>query len=260
MEVEKKIAEEVVGLSKDIYADVAKPILSEVGKTGGGITRILLSPLNGLVWGFDKIVENLDNTISEKLNKVSEAKLQTPPPFVAVPSLEAMRYTGEVEELRNLYANLLANSMDMDTIENVHPGFVDIIKNLTPDEAKLLTVFLRVESLPFIDVKQVDDKIQRSFVVTIKMHTHVIDEFELELLYPCNLPVYFSNLIRIGILESPNNLSLDDQKYSELETCEYILEEKEKIEAEGKIFEVDRRFIRPTSFGYQFINTVVKDK
>ncbi|WP_134089821.1 DUF4393 domain-containing protein [Olivibacter sp. XZL3] len=260
MEIEKKIANEIEGLSKEIYADAAKPIFSEIGKTAGGLTRILLSPLNGLVWGFDTIVENLDHAISKKLNKTSKEKLQTPPPFVAVPALEAMRYTGDIEELRNLYANLLANSMDMDTVQNVHPGFVDIIKNLTPDEAKLLTVFLKKDSLPYIDVKQLNDKISRSFVVTIRMHTHIIDECKLSLLYPDNLPIYFSNLIRIGILESPNNLSLEGKIYKELETCDYILEEKKNIESQGKIFETDQRFVRPTSFGYQFINTVVRDK
>src|SRR5690606_4566280 len=121
------------------------------------------------------------------------------------------------------------------------------------DEAKLLTLFLQTDSLPYINIKEVSDKITRAFAVRVKMHVHVINEYKLSLLYPHNLPVYFDNLIRVGLLETPNNLSLDGELYKELESCETVLGIKNSIESKGMIFETERLFIRSTSFGYQFI-------
>ena len=42
------------------------------------------------------------------------------------------------EELRNLYANLLTKAMNSDTRDLVHPAFVEIIKQLSPTDAKTL--------------------------------------------------------------------------------------------------------------------------
>ena len=58
------------------------------------------------------------------------------------------------EELRNMYANLLAASMLKDEKENAHPSFVEIIKQLSPDEAKLLKKISESgDAYPLIDVK-----------------------------------------------------------------------------------------------------------
>lgn len=260
MEAGNKIVGEVAGLAKNVYDDVAKPVLSEVGKTAGGLTRVLLSPLNGIVWGFDKIIGRLDEEVSIKLNKTPTDKQRTPPPFVAVPAIEALRYTAEIKELRNLYNNLIANAMDVDTVESVHPSFVDVIKNLTPDEAKLLTAFLDNDSIPFIDVRSVSDKVTRAFNTVEKYHSHVIEDYNLEIAYVCKLPIYFDNLIRIGILYAPDQYSLQDEKYTDLENCENIMALKSKIKSEGEIFESKRGFFALTNFGREFINVVIKDK
>lgn len=51
--------------------------------------------------------------------------------------------TIDAEELRDMFANLLARSMDTATAGNVHPSFVEVIKQLTPDEARILSTMDR---------------------------------------------------------------------------------------------------------------------
>lgn len=42
------------------------------------------------------------------------------------------------EELRNMYANLLAKAMNVDEKDKVHPAFVELIKQMAPREALIL--------------------------------------------------------------------------------------------------------------------------
>ena len=48
-------------------------------------------------------------------------KIVEPEPYVAVPAIQAISYAMNSDELRNLYANLLAKSMIKDTKDTVHP-------------------------------------------------------------------------------------------------------------------------------------------
>ena len=69
------------------------------------------------------------------------------------PALEALRYTGHQEGLREIYANLLATSLDVDTSLQAHPAFVDMIKSMSPDEARMLGLFAHRELWPVVEVR-----------------------------------------------------------------------------------------------------------
>jgi hypothetical protein len=49
-----------------------------------------------------------------------------------------MLFASEVPDLREMYAKLLATSMDSATSDTAHPSFVTLIQQLTPDEARIL--------------------------------------------------------------------------------------------------------------------------
>ena len=72
-------------LIRPLYDDLVHPPASEVGKTLGGVVRVALSPLNGLIWGFDRMAAYLDIAIPEKLKNVDPLKIKTPPIEVAGP-------------------------------------------------------------------------------------------------------------------------------------------------------------------------------
>ena len=126
------------------YEDALKPVSKEIGKTLGTLGKtinLVLSPFALSVWGFEKIKDYLIEQLEEKLKNVDEKDIIGPNPHVAGPLIEAMRFTGDNEELREMFANLLANSMDKNTASKAHPAYVDIIKNITSDEAKLIKYF-----------------------------------------------------------------------------------------------------------------------
>lgn len=239
---------------KDIYNDLAHPSLSTVGQALQGLTRVALSPVTALVWGYDKICGYLEVAIPEYFanRKIDKDKIQTPDPAIAVPIIEAMRYTSHKTELRELFTNLLGAAMNSDTAQTVHPAYVEIVKQLETDEAKLLKKMTPtiVKFYPLINVKLkygVGDG-----VVFIKWFTDLgFDVCE----KPEKIGTYLENLERLKLIEVPPLMSFtDNQAYEELFNHPAIKKESllEKIPDDMK-FGYDKLVFNLTSFGVDFI-------
>ena len=149
-------------LVKAAYEDALQPAAKQVGtslETAGRLVNAALSPIRGLVWGWEQIESYISEAVGKRLKDVPEERIVTPSALVAGPALEALRFTGEAQELREFYANLLATSMDADTTRNAHPSFVEVIRQMTPDEARIG----RFLSNAFLSTKQL-------FVPVVSVH------------------------------------------------------------------------------------------
>jgi len=135
-----KLADEASKLAPEIYKDLAKPITQELGSVAGRTVKALLSPIRGLLWGWERIEELIEIGINKRLEKVPEERRKTPDPEIAVPLVQALSYTAQNETLREMYLNLLANSMDISKEKDVHPSFVEIIKQMNTLDAKVFDV------------------------------------------------------------------------------------------------------------------------
>lgn len=77
--------------------------------------------------------------LTEKLSKLPTSKIQRPPAYLAGSALQACCFSADCDELHNMFANLLATAMNIDTQHMVHPAFVELIKNLSPIEASIIS-------------------------------------------------------------------------------------------------------------------------
>ncbi len=114
-----------------IYEDALQPLAKEMGKafsTIGKTVNVAIAPLKGIIWGYEKFESFIANNLTSKLKNTSHENIITPPSYIAVPAFEALRYAGNNDILRELYANLLASSMDKETSSSAHPSFVEILK------------------------------------------------------------------------------------------------------------------------------------
>ena len=156
--------------------------------------------------------------IREKVKQIPEEKLVEPEPYVAIPAIQQISYCQNSEELRDLYANLLTSSMNADKKWQVHPSFVDIIKQLTPDEAKIIRSIPNFKNnfMPAIDVKLTDkNALGTGHQIFITNFTtigfNVIENKE-------NICSYIDNLVRLKILEIPPTYHLTNESlYKPLE-------------------------------------------
>ncbi|TMA80083.1 MAG: DUF4393 domain-containing protein [Deltaproteobacteria bacterium] len=213
--------------------------------TLGRTVNIALAPLRGLLW--DEIEAWLAATIERKLEErgVPKERITTPNPDVAVPAIEALRYT----RLREQYANLLATSMDSATALEAHPAFVEILKQLTPDEAKILQFLPRVERHePLIDLGfEIPEKGQ--FVIYRHASTIGADA-------GCSsdaiVPQAINNLCRLGLTEIPATRKLaEDWRYDRIRALSVVSEIKAQI-PKGARFIIEEKIFGITIMGESF--------
>jgi len=140
------VAKAVEGIVKavPIYNDALQPAAKELGTALATVAKtvnVALAPLRALVWGWEQIEKELLPLLIDKLKHIPQDRITTPSLPIAGPAMEGLRFAGHEPQLRELYANLLATSMDATTAQEAHPGFVEIIRQLTPDEARILRRF-----------------------------------------------------------------------------------------------------------------------
>lgn len=87
-------------------------------------------------------IQSYKEAIAQELIQIPEENIQEPQMSIVGPALEASRYYIEEEELRKMFAKLIASSMDKSKISITHPSFVEIIKQLTPLDAQILDLII----------------------------------------------------------------------------------------------------------------------
>lgn len=206
----KDAADAVKGIVEavPIYQDALQPAAREVGtalQTVAKTLHVLLAPVSGLVWGYEKIKDFVNERVAEKLKDAPSERLQTPEPNVAGPALEALKYTGYQDHLRELYAGLLATAIDSKTAHAAHPSFVEMIKQMSPDEALMMRSLANVRIRPMIDV--------RKEAKNSNVGNWIVKDFSLVSLEAgCEHPdlgaIYLVNLQRLGLIELRENYTL----------------------------------------------------
>ncbi len=253
MPIEKEIVGKVIdqsgGVLEKAYDDLAHPTAKSVGNTLSLIPRTIgvwLGKWEKWVINGEESIRLTAQAVQEKAAQIPEEKLTEPEPYVAVPAIQQLSYCYDSEELRDMYANLLVSSMNSDTKWQVHPSFVDIIKQMTPDEAKLLHFLSKESSVPLVNVKLISPKDDGGFAI-IKTNCIVVPSDLLE--KSENLAIYIDNLVRLKLLEIPYGIFFkDDHAYDEVEK-----QEREHIDLDGdNKIEFSRMLLQVTPFGEQF--------
>jgi hypothetical protein len=147
-----------IGLGNTIekaYDDLVHPSAKRIGEIVSLLPRaigVALTPLEKYVLNGEYSLKATKKLLEEKLKDVDPEQIKTPEAYVAVPALQAIAYTTDNETLRDLFANLLAKAMQKDTADTVHPAFVEIIKQLSPDDAYTLKCFKNSHNLPIVNI------------------------------------------------------------------------------------------------------------
>lgn len=259
-EIEKLLngAGEALETIPEIYKDGLKPGVQATGNTIALVPRAInaaLTPLQKWIMNKEYELEETKKLLEQKLEKVSPEQIVSPEPYVAVPALQAISYSMDSQELRNLYANLLKSSMTQETKEDVHPSFVEIIKQLTPDEAKLLKKIAQKDSHPLIDIRLVHA--DGGYSVLVHNFTTLPNGI---CEYPNNIHSYINNLERLKLIEIPTGVQIKDSNvYKPLEDYPDVKEIKgQKYDGNSRI-DLCRKKFEITQYGKKFIELCVID-
>lgn len=245
---DQDIAKELVAQTAEkTYDDLAHPTVHATGQIVSFIPRTIkvwLLKWEKWILNGEFAIKETERLLEEKLKRVPEEKIVIPEPYVAVPAIQQLSYSLDSEELRELYANLLASSMNSDKKSDVHPAFVDIIKQLAPDEAKLLRHLSHQSVIPLVEIRKKSAD-GNGYTVIEKYHLDIVDGV-LEI--PNNMAVYIDNLLRLQLIEiPPDTYYTTESLYTPLENnINFVGIPKESIV-------YGRKMISVTPFGKQFV-------
>ena len=261
-ELTKAIVEQSEGVLQETYKDIVSPSAKPVGIMLSLLPRTIrlgLSKWEKWVINGEESLRLTAQALKEKVDKIPEEKQCEPEPYIAVPAIQQISYCYDSEELRELYANLLASSMNTEKKTTVHPSFVDIIKQLTPDEAKILSRMPRtsVQNLPLIDVAiKVKDGGEHACARNIISPTFY-DLCE----HPESMSGYIENLKRLQLIDIPSHQSLTDVTlYNVILESEMVKTLKRTtVLPESMEWKINKKTFNVTDFGVDFIQCCVDE-
>jgi hypothetical protein len=240
----------IENVTPEIYKDLLQPAVKELGRNLLDVAKVVsiaLSPLKGAIWGYEHIRDWLSVKLTEKLSHISTEKIQSPCMNIAGPILLQLPFYKDEEELRDMYATLLASAMNRDLSPSVHPSFVTIIQQLTPDEAHILKWIAENKNKGSIAFEQLDSRgFSTGKIYWIEQQFNELCE-SVGVRYPEQSSAYLDNLLRLKIL-SEN--SWDDVKYIPEGGNEYGT-------YEASVQRETSKEIYITEFGKQFLSACV---
>lgn len=218
----------------DLYDDAFKPTVQESGKTIALIPRAInaaLVPLRQWIAEREYKLAETEKLLAKKLEHVAEDKIVTPEAYVAVPVIQAISYSMNSKELRNLYANLLAKAMNSDTKGQVHPSFVEIIKQMSPNDALILKEIAYSKIFPLVNLSVSEyDSSDSSAINKMKDSIHSYS-------YPSITYISFSdyestlmsldNLLRLRLIEE--RYTLQEEVPQVIQESDYYINFKKEL-------------------------------
>lgn len=184
-------------------------------------------------------VENLKNSMLQEVATIPPENIQEPPLKILGPALEASKYYIEEEELRSMFAKILASSFDDRKNSIIHPSFVEIIKQLDITDARILQAlkakgYVTDSPIPCMKVVEKSDNGTKTIFPII----YFIDGSEgIDELAPS-----LTNLERLGLLKiKSDTYSTNDSKYEFIRNnsvVQYLLQKFPEFSVEKMCFSI----------------------
>jgi hypothetical protein len=243
-----------------VYEDMLQPASKELGKgllTLSKTVNIALSPLSGFVWGYEKIAQYLGNKMIEKLKNVPEENIITPDPTIAVPAIEALRYTAHKDELREMFSNLISTSMNKDTATLSHPSFVETIKQINSDEAKIIALMNTNDSYPVVKVKAIN---KENDYFSVMLSNFSLLPYIAQCASPELGPSYLENIVRLGLGELDYTTYVSTPNvYVSINDHPLIKNYEAYTKSVDKRFELQQGRFSRTSYGRKFYEACIQN-
>ena len=256
----------------EVYKDGISPTVKETGN----LLALLPRGIRAALKPFEKwiIRQEFDcRELAASLERRLEGKeVVIPERYVVVPLLQSLSYSFDSSDLRELYAGLLATAMQAETKFTAHPAFVDIIRQLSPIEAKILketnvlnvstpicTIFIESASkIGSTEVLQSNFKSGSIFINNFALFDQTKD-----------LPIdtssaLIANLLRLGLVEKPETMQISDEHAHDsfINSEAFIKIQNEfndvyvRKEPDEQLYLL-KSFLMPTEFGKLFFDICV---
>jgi hypothetical protein len=139
--------------------------------------------------------EKFKRELNMKIKAIPEENKIEPKESLVGPALEALKYRIDVDEIRNMFSSLIASSLNSETTESVHPGFIEIIKNLSAEDAKAIEKFALGRDRIIFPIISIDENVM-SIPNDMNHFCLLAHDFGFQ-----KSNIIISSLLRIGLIE-----------------------------------------------------------
>ncbi|MGE7922362.1 DUF4393 domain-containing protein [Viridibacillus arvi] len=212
--------------------EAATPIAQSVGNSISGIWDLVFGNHVSL-WikkqevRHQRNYEDFVNRTNAKIERISEDNLREPEMYILGPAIEASKYYIASEELREMFANLIASSVDSRADGIVHPSFVEIIKQLSSLDASILKNFTAISKFPIVRINLTKENSAYQLIYENILDYTESDKFE-------SYISSISNIQRLGLIDINYTISLAEptnyefvEKHPAYLKAKGLLQEKE---------------------------------
>ncbi|QUG41291.1 DUF4393 domain-containing protein [Psychrobacillus sp. INOP01] len=253
---------EVINL---VYPDVAQPGLKKVGQSLETVLELcntILLPLKLVNSNANVFFNHHMEKYRKKMEDIPEEELTVVHPSIGLKILDEL-LTVTNEDVSDLFVNLLTSASTKSGAKYAHPSFVEVIKNLGEDEAKIIIdIFHKEKIVKYVYLMKEDPQ---HGDVPLKDKINDISKLT-SLIFEENSQFYMENLMKLGIIEDTSVYMLGEE--DEFNSLEVLLKDNKEIydnlikqaqdKGEHKNLYISYRWGRYilNSYGESFVNSV----
>ena len=229
------------------YDDLASKPLKSTGNVGSTVIdffhNFILYPLQKDNIYAEYKLQNYKDELVKKANKIPKESLILPRVNIFGPTLEGLKYNLDEQYIKDMFTNILISDMDSTKQSKVLPAYIDIVRQLSKDDAIFLKSLKECISYvrgffcielhnkdKYILLEYSDNNGKLSDFNIIKLNSIVID-----------------NLIRLRLIEIPDRVFVNQKVYDKMYE---LLHQPTMIE----VIQYTPRILSVTDFGKNFID------
>jgi hypothetical protein len=237
---------------------------SNLGQTAVTLTKTInnaLLPLAAINFAFDKarayFAGQFQQDLAGRASAIPQEQIIEPKASIAGPALQGLAFTHEEANLKEMYLSLLATSMDGRVAADAHPAFVEIIRQLSSEEAGLIRGALQsLSAIPIVEVRLTTVG-QKGWHV---LATHLLNLTDTESKQPTEnsrIPAMVDNWLRLGLVDVDYSKHLmDESSYAWVEQRPEVVRYRQVHENEQTKLRFANGVIQRTALGIQFAKAV----
>lgn len=258
-DIDDKVIDATLEVGKETAIELVKPTAKSIGENIG----LLIDGVMGWIgfWGKkqqikrEEYLRDYKEKISKKIKEIPEENLVEPSIKIIGPAIEASKYYIDEDFCREMFSKLIASNCDSRLNDYTHPGFIEIIKELSTLDAKFLLIFIENNTYPMVELEEHHSNGNVTpFLFNLIDFKGIMHGFQISDQF--KLSKVLDNLIRLGIIKKNSSVWELDYDYNLFKehllygVCEKTIEKDSKIEMKKYRIEL-------TEFGKDFVKCCI---
>lgn len=173
--------------------NLLNPASEQIGKGIGGLASFIMNPFVKMGIISRHNLENFEAKMIEKNSKIPFENRDLGKQGIALKALEDSRYQLNIEELQDMFATLIASSLDNRVNDNVLPSFSTILKDMSLTDAVLFKKLFQSNAYAKVDINLISP--DRNVTLPALSNIILFDDFTTDY-----QPVSIDSLERMGLI------------------------------------------------------------